>query len=335
MNIFYSFFTKLIFKTIDEQPKNGHIFLTLLISKIKGNLLPLKHQLISPSFMFKKVSLLVLLSASFLVVKAQEKIPFRITKHNNIIVKALVNDKDSLDLMFQIAMEDASISPERKRKADHIIFKDKVSENNTVKIGKFTLKNVKFSDNELTGHEADGKIGNQMFKGKAFKIDYDNSEFVIYDKMPDESELKGYGATLLLSEPGTFYIVADNVIEGKQQEVYFLMQSGYSGGLLYSNEFSDEKQLDKKLKITGEKTLRNSAGKSIVTKQGVLPFLKLGNIVLKDVPAGFFVGDLKNQTTNYFGADLMKRFNWIFDDERKMVFFKPSKYFSEPYYITK
>lgn len=285
--------------------------------------------------MFKKVSVLVLLSASFLLVKAQEKIPFRITKHNNIIVKALVNDKDSLDLMFQIAMEDASISPERKRNADHIIFKDQVSENNTVKIGKFILKNVKFSDNELTGHEADGKIGTQMFKGKAFKIDYDNNQFVIYDKMPDVPELTEYGATLLFSEHGLFHIITDNVIDNKQQEVYFLMQSGYSGGLLYSNKFSDEKQLDKKLKITGEKTLKNSAGESIITKQGILPFLKLGNIVLKDVTAGFFVGNLKTQTTNYFGADIMRRFNWVFDDERKMVFFKPSKYFSEPYYIIK
>lgn len=305
------------------------------MSKIKGNLLPLKHQLISHHFMFKKVNLIILLCASFLVVKAQEKIPFRITKHNNIIVKALVNDKDSLDLMFQIAMEDASISPERKRNANHIIFKDKVSENNTVKIGKFTLKNVEFSDNELTGHEADGKIGTQMFKGKPFKIDYDNNQFVIYDKMPDVNELKEYGVTLLFSEHGLFHIIADNVIDDKQQEVYFLMQSGYSGGLLYSNEFSDKQELDKKLKVTGEKTLRNSAGKSIVTKQGILPFLKIGKIVLKDVTAGFFVGDLKTQTTNYFGADVMRRFNWIFDDERKTAYFKPSKYFSEPYYIIK
>lgn len=282
--------------------------------------------------MFKKVIFLVLIFINFLVIKAQEKIPFRITKHNNIIVKALVNDKDSLDLMFQIAMEDASISPERTRKADHIIFKDEISENTTVKIGKLVLKNIQFSDNQLTGHEADGKIGTKIFKGKAFKIDYDNNQFVIYDKMPD---LKGYESTSLFSEHGVFHIFIDNIIDGKQEEVYFLMQSGYSGGLLYSNEFSDGKELDKKLKITGEKTLRNSAGKSIVTKQGILPFLKIGNIVLKDVTAGFFVGDFKTQTTNYFGADVMRRFNWIFDADRKTAYFKPSKYFSEAYYKIK
>jgi len=279
--------------------------------------------------MLKKSILVFLLTISFVMAKAQEKIPFRITKHNNIIVKTLVNDKDSLDLMFQIAMENGSLSPERKRKADHIIFnQDKISENNTVKIGKLIRKNISFADNELTGHEADGKIGIGIFAGKTFEIDYDNSQFIIYDKMPD---LKGYQSIPLFFD-GQFYITGNNIMDDQKQEISFLLQSGYSGGILYSNEFSDGKGLDKKLKVTGEKTLKNSAGQSIITKQGILPALQLGDIVLKNVSAGFFEGNLKTQKVNYFGADLLRRFNWIFDAERKTVYIKPSKYFSEPYY---
>ena len=271
------------------------------------------------------------MSAGLYNIYAQQTIPFRITKHNNIIVKTLVNKKDSLDLMFQIAMENASISPERQRKADHIVFnKEEISENNTVQIGKLTLNNIRFSDNQLAGHEADGKIGTILFGGKTFKIDYDNSQFIIYDQKPD---VKDYQPIATLYDQEAFYIAADNVIDGdKQQEAYFLLQSGYSGGLLYSNDFTAEKELDKKLKITGEKTLKNSSGKSIITKQGILPFLKVGNNILKDVSAGFFVGDLNNQTVNYFGADLLRRFNWIFDADRKTAYIKPSKYFSAPYY---
>lgn len=278
--------------------------------------------------MFKIISLFLLLS--FLsVIKAQEIIPFRITKHNNIIVKTLINDKDSLDLMFQIAMEDASISPERTKKADHIVFKNGISDGNTVKIGEKKYENIRFFDNELAGYEDDGKIGTRIFKGRIFKIDYDNNQFVIYDEMPD---LKGYESTPLFFNDNLFFIAADNIIDNQQQEVYFLLQSGYSGGILYSNEFADGKELDKKLKVTGEKTLKNSAGKSVITKQGILPFLKLDNIVLKDVSAGFFAGDLKTQKVNYFGADLLRRFNWIFDAERETAYFKPSKYFKESYY---
>jgi hypothetical protein len=266
---------------------------------------------------------------SFCTIKAQEAIPFRITKYNNLIIKTLVNDKDSLDLMFQIAMQDASVSPERTRKADHILFKNEISDGNRVKIGTKKYENIRFFDNELSGYEADGKIGTGIFKGKIFKIDYDSHQFVMYDKMPD---VKGYEPIPLFEENGQLYIVADHVIGDEQQEVYFLLQSGYSGGILYSNALADQQELDRKLTATGEKTLKNSAGKSLITKQGILPLLKIGNLVLKDISAGFFTGDLKTQKTNYFGADLLRRFNWIFNAERKTAYIKPSKYFYEAYY---
>lgn len=281
--------------------------------------------------MLKKTAFFMLLSAGFFGIKAQQKIPFRITKQNNIIVKTLVNQKDSLHLMFQIAMKDCAISPARQRKADHIIFsKEEISDHNTVQIGQLTLKNVRFFDNELSGNESDGKIGTGLFEGKMFKIDYDNNQFVIYDQKPD---LKDFQPVQTIFDHDAFHISGDNVIDGnRQQEEYFALQSGYSGGILYSNRFAEEKELDTKLKVTGEKTLKNSKGQSLITKQAVLPFFKLGNIVFKDLSVGFFAGDLKTQNVSYFGADMLRRFIWIFDADRKMAYIKPSKYFSEPYY---
>lgn len=273
----------------------------------------------------------MLLSIGFSGMKAQQTIPFRITQHNNIIVKTLVNKKDSLDLMFQIAMKDYSLSPERKRKTDHIIFnKEEISDHNTVDIGEITQKSVRFFDNQLTGHEADGKIGTGIFEGKAFKIDYDNNQFVMFDKMPD---LNGYQPLNIILDHDGFYLAGDNIIDGnQQQEAYFVLQSGFSGTILYSNEFAEEKHLDKKLKVTGEKTLKNSEGKTLTTKQAVLPYFKLGKNVFKDIPVGFFSGELKTQNVSYLGADMLRRFIWIFDADRKMAYIKPSKYFSEPYY---
>ncbi|WP_278353666.1 hypothetical protein [Chryseobacterium gleum] len=281
--------------------------------------------------MLKRTVLFTLLSAGFCTMKAQQTIPFRITKHNNIIVKTLVNKKDSLDLMFQIAMKDDAISPDGKKKAGHIIFnKEELSDDNTVEIGKITQKNVRFFNNQLTGHEADGKIGTGIFEGKAFKIDYDNNQFMMYDTMPD---VNGYQPINIILDHDGFYLAADNVLEGdQQQEAYFVLQSGFSGAILYSNEFAEEKHLEKKLKVTGEKTLKNSEGKTLITKQAVLPYFKLGNSVFKDVSVGFFSGELKTQNVSYLGADMLRRFIWIFDADRKTAYIKPSKYFSEPYY---
>lgn len=274
-----------------------------------------------------------LLCSIFLInsINAQETIPFRITKYNNIIVKTLVNDKDSLDLMFQIAMEDASISPERTRPGKSLTFnKNGISDNNSVKIGKNEFKNIRFFDNELTGQEADGKIGTGIFKGKTYKIDYDKNQFVIYDQLPDVKDYKQVSYTF--NKQGQIFLMCENLIGNETFETNFLLQSGYPGGLLYSNQFADSKKLNEKLKIKGEKTLKNSAGKSVTTKQGILPALTIiDDITLKDVSAGFFTGDIKNQTTSYFGADLIRRFNWIFDAETQIIYIQPSKYFGEPY----
>ena len=279
----------------------------------------------------KKIALFVFSVLFINSINAQETIPFRITKYNNIIVKALVNDKDSLDLMFQIAMQDASISPERLKPAKSIVFKHEISENNSVKIGNLEWKNVKFYDNELTGPEADGKIGTGIFKRKSYKIDYDNNQFVIYDTTPD---IKDYTEVSYTSNPeGQIFLSCENLIDNETYESNFLLQSGYAGGLLYNNQFADTKDLNKKLKITGEKILKNSAGKSIITKQGILPMLRIiDDITLKNVSAGFFSGEIKNQSTSYFGADLIKRFNWIFDAETQRIYIKPSHYFDTPYF---
>lgn len=261
---------------------------------------------------------------------AQEIIPFNLTKYNSIILDGFVNEKDSVKLMFQIAMKDAALSPQRINKAESIVFKDDVSNQNTLKIGKLNWENIKFYDNELAGHGADGKIGTVLFKGKSFKIDYDLNQFEIYDNLPAINDYTKLPFTQ--NEYGQIFITCKSTIGNETHSADFLLQSGYSGGLLYSNAFTDNNNLDSKLKTTGEKTLKNAANQSITTKQGVLPKLEIGSITLKHVSAGFFMGSIKNQTFNYLGADVLKRFNWIFDMKNQVVYIKPNKRIEDAYF---
>jgi len=177
--------------------------------------------------MFKKFSCLAIVLLSLNPFKAQEKIPFRLTKHNNIIVKTLVNDKDSLHLMFQIAMENASISPERIRKADHIKFKDEISDGNTIKIGNKKYEDIRFFDNEFTGHEADGKIGTRIFKDKYFKIDYDNKEFVTYEEEPD---LKDYQPMNLYVKTGSSTLLQITWLKINNRRLIFFFSQDIQAG---------------------------------------------------------------------------------------------------------
>jgi hypothetical protein len=272
--------------------------------------------------------ILFLLMASSLSI-AQETIPFRLTKHNNIIVSTLVNEKDSLELMFQISMKHAAISPHRTNPITSIHFENDISENNSVKIGNLKWENIQFFNNEYSAHESDGKIGKVLFENQIFAIDYDNSQFVIYESLPD---IKEYTAIPLLVDGDNFLVMADNIFDWQENELWFLMQSGFSGAIMYSNVEAKEYQLAQKLKITHEQVFQDSQGNKVVSKQGILPFLQFGNTVFQDVKIGFFEGDARVQFWNYFGADLMKRFNWIFDVENETAYIKPSKYLNHSFY---
>jgi len=284
-------------------------------------------------FIPKLATVLLALSYFMNTSQAQEIIPFKLTSHNNIIVHAFVNDKDSLDLMFQIAMQEGSISPQRVRKAESIIFANEVSKNNTVKIGNITRDHITFYDNELAGPGADGKIGTGFFEGQIYQIDYDKNQFVVYNKLPNIEKYEKIN--IKTTKYGQLYLPCTSIINDIPYTDTFLLQSGYAGGLLYSNGFTDANELNGKLEIIGEKTLRNSQNQSITTLQGILPKLEIKDIILKNVTAGFFIGDIKNQSVSYFGADLIKRFNWIIDKENLVAYIQPSKHFNDPYFEMK
>lgn len=254
---------------------------------------------------------------------AQTVIPFTLSDHNNMLVKAVVNDTDSLHLMFQVAMKDAAISPQRIRPAKTLSFDQGISKGNTIQIAGLKKNDITFFDNELSGPGSDGKIGTGLFAGKVFMIDYNNSQFVMYDQLP---ELQGYQSIPIHVRDEALFVDVTSFIGDSLVPHSFFLQSGYSGGLLYDDTFSAAQHLDTKLVVRSEKTLKNSAGASVTTKQASLGRMKIGETSLQNMSVGFFVGNLKTQPFSFFGADLLKRFNWIFDADRKTAYIRPSKY---------
>lgn len=261
--------------------------------------------------------------------QAQKTIPFTLSEHNNIIIKTIVNEKDTLDLMFQITMDDVALNPNRSKSASSIRFLNEISHNNTVKIGDITIGGMTFYNNELSGHHTDGKIGKKILKNQIFEIDYDNKFIKIHDSLPSTEK---YTAFPLLVENGNFLIKTINIIDWEEQEMKFLLQSGFSGFIMYSNQTAIDHNFGEVLEITNQQEFQDSMGNKFISKQGILPYIHFGNIVFKDVNFGYFEGDARVQTYNYLGADFMKRFNWIFDVENEKVYVKASKYLQVLYY---
>ncbi len=267
-------------------------------------------------------------------VNAQQVVPFKLNGANNILVTGVLNENDTLALMFQIAMNEASLSPNRGKKAqdlifDRSVFPEGVSVNNRIQIGEIHLDSMIVFNNEHTGPTAEGKIGLDLFQGQVFEIDYDQQLLKTHSTLPDTST---YQAIPLNVRNGQLFLTLDLLIDQVNVQDQFLLQSGYAGGLLFSNHFADAHQMEKKIAVYAEKKLMNSAGQTLITKQGILSECHLSDMALVNISAGVFSGELKTQPVGYFGADLMRRFNWIFSQDRRTAYIKKSKYFDAPAY---
>jgi hypothetical protein len=272
--------------------------------------------------------------------KPQRKvsIPFMLTEYNNLSVRAILNQKDTVQLMFHTAANDLTLTEEGVRKLKTIHFDNKtdsvqswggsansarVSKNNSVQIAGFEWKNVPIWENINSGQHTDGKFGIDLFTGKVIEIDFDRMMISIYRGLPKIS--KAYQELPLVFENDKMFVEFEFEIDGMLYKNKFLFHSGYAGSILFDDKFAGDNKLGEKLKITGEKSLKDSYGNILKTKKAILPLLKIGNEQLANVPVGFFEGAIGRQKMSVMGGDILKRFNWIIDADRQHVYIYPGK----------
>ena len=67
---------------------------------------------------------------------------------------------------------------------------------------------------------------------------------------------------------------------------------------------------------------------TLISKKGILPYFKIGDFQLANVPIGFLEGTKGIQKMSFIGGDILKRFNWIIDAKREFIYLKPNGLFS-------
>lgn len=265
-----------------------------------------------------------------------DSIPFQMTSHNNIVVSAVLNKTDTLNLMFHTAANSVSLTTKATKKIKNIHWdsqielgswggraKSRYSKNNTIEIGNVKKNNVTVWEDENSGPTTDGKFGLNFFEDHVIEIDFNSSIILLYEGLPEKVE--GYLKMPLLNENGRFHIEAISSINGMEYRNQFLIHSGYGGTILYDDKFVADSKIGEQIKIIDEKELKDSFGKTLKIKRGVLPELKLGILKLIDVPVGFFEGKIGKQQMSVLGADVLKRFNLIIDSNRKYIYFKKNQ----------
>lgn len=270
---------------------------------------------------------------------AQEKtvIPFTLTKYNNLSIRAVLNQKDTVNLMFHTAANAVTLTEEALQKITSLKFDrtdsvkswggndntSRFSKINTLQIGALKWANIPIWENKNSGQHTDGKFGLDLFEQKIIEIDFDKNVLIIHQVLPQK--IKGYEKLKLTFENEMMFVEA-NSINGKNSYAnQFLIHSGYAGAVLYDDKFVTKNKIAEQLKVTDEKQLKDSFGNILKTKKAILPTFAIGNIKLNNVSVGFFEGAIGRQKMSIIGGDVLKRFNIIIDAKREFIYLKPNK----------
>lgn len=271
-------------------------------------------------------------------------IPFQLTKSNNISIQAILNEKDTVDLMFHTAASSLTLTEDAVLKTQSLFFNSntegiqswgggensaRLSEKNVLQIGGMKWEGVSIWENKYSGPQTDGKFGVDLFENKVIQLDFEKKTMTITATLP--SNIQKYEKLQLLFENDMMFVEASSKIGQSSLKNKFLIHSGYAGGVLLDDQFVSEHQIGEKLKIIGEKELKDSYGNIIKTKKAILPMLKIGNATLSNVPVGFFDGAIGMQTMSILGGDVLKRFNIIIDSKRAYIYLKLNKLKSVKY----
>jgi hypothetical protein len=275
--------------------------------------------------------------------KTDFSITFILTTQNNIAIKAMINGQDTVTLMFHTAANALTLTEEaiNKMKSLHFEGADSVkswggannssrfSKNNSLQIGEKKWENIPLWEDLNSGHGTGGKFGPEIFENKVIEIDFDHKIIKVSNHLP--ANARAYERLELNFKDDMMFVSATSKIGNDLLPHTFLIHSGYSGAVLFDDEFTAKNQLDSKLVVISEKELKDAFGNILKTKKAVMQGLILGKTSLADVPVGFFQGAIGRQKMSIIGCDLLKRFNMIISADRTAIYLRPNKLSKLPY----
>lgn len=271
-----------------------------------------------------------------------DTISFLLTAANNLAVPAILNQKDSLSLMFHTAANTVILTEEAVAKS--VSFQIDTSHQGTawggsgrmgqssghaLQIGSFKWEDLLIMANQLSGPGTDGKFGPNLFDHKILEINFEKEQMVIHTNRPTiDSSFKKMP---LVFRQGEMYIKGQLQIKDQQFEQLFMIHTGYGGTLLLDDLFVQKTKIAHQLKAYKETQLKDSFGNTITTKKVTLPSFSVDEFSLANLPLGFFEGKIGRQRKSIIGGDLLKRFNVYIDLREAYIYLKPNQLYQLPF----
>ena len=276
---------------------------------------------------FTRIESLKLENFSKLKPEIHDTIPFVLTEYNNVVLKVVLNGKDTLNLKFDSGAGDFLLTNDILKNKLHL----ETLENNTFKIGNIKWEKQTIHPVELSGQGTAGRFGWNLFDGKIVEIDYDRSIFIIHSKLSKIN--KGYQKFKIEYTNGLFCIQGELQIENKKYKNRFLFDNGYQRTIMLDDDLMKEQNYPKdSLEIIKKVIMQNGQGKEIPVLTVNNEKLLLGKYTLKNIPVQLLSTSNPAQfKTHIMGNEVLKRFNTILDFQNNIVYLKPNSLYDLSY----
>lgn len=268
-------------------------------------------------------------------------------KFNNTSLKMILDTGASKNLIFSIPENDSLIINEvDKIKVAGVGTNDAIdgylSKNNKAEIKEY--KTQKFETIFVNNHDIsivtklgipiNGILGNTFFKNHLVEVDYEQNKITLYKEKNKKllkvtKKYKFLNTQIIANKP---YIFLQTKLENKDFKLKLLFDTGLGDGLWVFENDSIQCNNNFFIGVLGTGFSGEIEGK----KSRVLEVI-LENYILKDAlivyPEKIFLDQTKifKGTNGSLGGEIIKRFNWVFDYENKIFYFKKNSFYNLPF----
>jgi hypothetical protein len=265
--------------------------------------------------------------------RISDSISLTINEYNTIFIKAVFNEKDTLNLNFDTGTTElVLINDVLKNKLKSI--PELYTTFYPLQIGTTTYQ-TKVYDAELGGFGTDGRFGWDLFKGKIVELNYDDNYLIIHSELPKYIHQDSKFTQLKMAFYKDLFLISCKIKEkGVANNDLFLFDTGYDRTVMLDHDLLETKNFPiNKMKIIKKVIMKGAQGNEIPVITATLQTLKLGKYQIKNSPVQITTVQkpLKDKNVHILGNEILKRFNIFLDFQNNIVYLKPNKLFEAKY----
>ena len=254
-----------------------------------------------------------------------DTLPFELTAQDAILVKALINQTDTLRLHFDLGTLLFRITPETLQKLKDLRLSRGGDPSakliRSIRMGRQIWDMPEVRVGQIAAQDMDGRFGWQAFDNRILELDYDNRRLILHDRLPKKVE--AYSKMEIRFVQSHFCAEARLRAKGKTYKGTFLFDTGSNLAMALDSGWLAHQQFPPDLPLVKTLSFLDGAGNRYETRVVTVPEVQLGSDRVRDVPTSLLTspGPL-GFDVNYFGNAFLKRFNLVIDLQRDVLYVK-------------